>query len=294
MAALLPSLLPLLLLAKSTISAAVAPTVPIAPGLHMPLINDGVSDRSIWIGAGGRGLDTALSYGDSDQEDVLKSIKASGLPRSAFFVTTKVPCCPARAFPFPYAERCAGPRNATADAEHNAKLLGSVPDLVLMHWPCDDFEGTLATWREMETLVERGLARSIGVSNFNSSLLAALLAEAKVKPAVNQCGFSIAGHNESRWGRDDATLHASHAAGVAYSAYSPLGGWTRTDVLHHPTVVKVALAHKKTTAQVALRWVVQQQVVAVTSAKNAEYAKEDLNIFDFVLTASEMAELSAI
>eukprot|EP01046_Picozoa_sp_COSAG06_P106463 COSAG06_NODE_52743_length_304_cov_0.634146_1_plen_73_part_10 len=51
------------------------------------------------------------------------------------------------------------------------------------------------------------------------------------------------------------------------------------------------LAHKKTTAQVALRWVVQQQVVAVTSAKNAEYAKEDLNIFDFALTASEMAEL---
>lgn len=184
----------------------------------MPLINDGVSDRKIWIGAGGRGLDTALSYGDSDQQNVQASITASGLPRSEFFVTTKVPCCPARSFPFPYAEQCAGPRNTTADAEHNLAKLGSIPDLVLMHWPCDDFQATLAMWREMETLVAKGLARSIGVSNFNASLLSALLAQAVVKPVVNQCGFSIAGHNESRWGRDDATRRATHAAGVTYSA----------------------------------------------------------------------------
>lgn len=79
-----------------------------------------------------------------------------------------------------------------------------------------------------------------------------------------------------------------------FCRYSPLGGWTRTDVLHHPTVVKVALAHKKTTAQVALRWVVQQQVVAVTAARNKDYAKVDLDIFDWELSAPEMAELSAI
>ena len=194
------------------------PTVPIAPGINMPLINDGVSDRTLWIGAGGRGLDTALSYGDSDQQNVQTSIAASGLPRSQFFVTTKVPCCPARSFPFPFAEECAGGRNTTADAAHNLAKLGSVPDLVLMHWPCDDFEGTLAMWRAMETLVAQGLTRSIGVSNFNASLLSALLAHAVVKPVVNQCGFSIAGHDDSRWGRDDATRRASFAAGVTYSA----------------------------------------------------------------------------
>lgn len=73
-------------------------------------------------------------------------------------------------------------------------------------------------WKEMETLVAKGLARSIGVSNFNASLLSALLPHATVKPVVNQCGFSIAGHNDSRWGRDDATRRASRAAGVVYSA----------------------------------------------------------------------------
>ena len=270
------------------------PTVPIAPGLRLPLINDGVSNRSLWVAAGGRGLDTALSYGDGDQRNVGEAIRASGLPREQFFVTSKVPCCPAAQFPFPFAEHCSA-RNTTADAEHNVAMLGGlVPDLVLMHWPCDRFEDTLATWRAMEGLVAQGSARTIGVSNFNSSLLALLLQHSKTKPAVNQCGFSIGGHNASRWGRDDATVAACRKAGVQYSAYSPLGGWTGTDVLHHPTVLRVAAAHKRSAAQVALRWVVQQGIPAVTSAKVESYAREDLDIFSFSLSPAEMAELSAV
>ena len=81
---------------------------------------------------------------------------------------------------------------------------------------------------------------------------------------------------------------------LAARRYSPLGGWTRTDVLHHPTVISIATAHQKTTAQVALRWVVQQRVVAVTAARSPEYAKEDLDIFSWTLSDREMAELSGI
>ena len=76
--------------ARGSHAAAAVPTVEIAPGVHLPMINDGVSNRSVWISKGGTGLDTALSYGDSDQQGVGRSIRASGRPRSDFFVTTKV------------------------------------------------------------------------------------------------------------------------------------------------------------------------------------------------------------
>ena len=150
-------------------------------------------------------------------------------------------------------------------------------------------------YRALEDVVLAGRARAIGVSNFNASAIDMLYsAGLRVPPAVDQCGFSIGGHNASRWGRDDATVAACHKAGVQYSAYSPLGGWTGTDVLHHPTVLRVAAVHKRSAAQVALRWVVQQSIPAVTSAKVESYATEDLDIFSFALSSAEMAELSAV
>ena len=128
--------------------AAAVPTVEIAPNVFMPLILDGVSNRSLWIDAGGRGLDTALTYGTRDQQNVGDAIKASGLPRSAFFVVSKVPCCLARKFPFGPAMECtAGPtgtRNTTADAEATLAAIGiEYVDLLLLHWPCDDFSKTV-------------------------------------------------------------------------------------------------------------------------------------------------------
>lgn len=278
----------------SAVAAALVPTVPIGPGVDLPLISDGVSNRTLWIESGGRGLDTALSYGDADMVNVGEAVRASGLPRDAFFVTSKIPCCPARRFPFPYAHECSG-HNATADVEHSLRVLGMERvDLMLMHWPCDEWEDTLKLWRAMEPLVATGKTRAIGVSNFNASALNRLLDAASVKPAVNQNGFSIAGHDQTLWGRDDATVVASRAAGVAYMAYSPLGGWTQVDVLHDPTVLAVAAAHNVSAAQVALRWVVQQGIAAVSSARKPEYVQEDLDIFAFNLTADEMSRLAAV
>lgn len=273
-----------------------APTIEIATNVFMPLINDGYSNRSLWINHNGRGLDTALSYGDADQRNVGEAIRASGLPRSAFFVTSKIPCCPAKNFPFPYAQSC-NARNTTADVEETLRVLGlDSVDLMLMHWPCDDFANTVATWKSMEPLVARGSARSIGVSNFNTSALSALIKQTNVKPAVNQCGYSIGGHFESLWGRDDGTIAACSDLGVSYSAYSPLGNWAKSgvDIFTDPTVLSVAATHHVTAAEVALRWVVQQNISAVTAATKAEFAGEDLSIFSFELSAVEMARLSAV
>lgn len=283
-------------------AVALVPTIPIAPGVNMPLINDGVSNRSNWIASGGRGLDTALTYGIADQQNVGSAVRASGLPRSDFFITTKVPCCPAKRFPFPPAQSndCGTiyGSNTTADAEHALEALGvGTVDLIVMHWPCDKWEDTVATWRAMEPLVAMNKTRAIGVSNFNASALRRLLAEdLKVKPAVNQCGYSIGGHFDSLWGRDDATVQACRGAGVTYSAYSPLGSWAKSGVhvLTQPDVVAVAEIHNVSAAQVALRWVVQQNITAVTAASNLEYAQQDLDIFGFVLSDEEMKRLAAV
>merc|ERR1711871_258209 len=94
--------------------------------------------------------------------------------------------------------------NTSKHIEHDMKTLGlDYVDLMLLHWPCDTFEETLATYRQMEDMVAEGTARAIGVSNFNASMIDQIVGKAKIKPAINQCGFSIAGHSNDTWGRDD-------------------------------------------------------------------------------------------
>lgn len=289
------TLLPMLTVAPS------APTVEIAPGVAMPRVNLGISNHSLWLQAGGRGLDTALVYGDKAQAEVGAAVRASGLARSSLFVTTKVPCCPSAAWlkaaGLPLA--CVGlGKNTSEQISHDMATLGlDYVDLLLLHWPCDTLDETMAAYRAMEAAFAAGKARAIGVSNFNASLVEAVVAQAKVKPALNQCAFSIAGHSDGAWGSDDATAEACRRLGVTFEAYSPLGGWAKGGtgrILHDPTVAAIGAAHNKSSAQVALRWVVQQQVVAVTASNEAAYDEADLEIFDFELSAVEMAALSAL
>ena len=160
---------------------------------------------------------------------------------------------------------------------------------------------TVATYQAMEPLVACGRARAIGVSNFNATFLEAFLAEpgVTIKPAIDQCGFSIHGHGGNDGtvtplGRDIPTMEACQRNNVTYSAYSPLGGLSHIDIFHNPVVLAVAAARNKSAAQVALRWVVQQDVVAVTASMLSNYDTADLAIFGWSLTASEMAELSRV
>lgn len=308
--------------------------VQIAPGVYMPWLNFGVSNRTMWLELGGRGVDTALVYGDPDQRETGQALRESKLARSEVFITTKVPCCPMKAF---NAQLACAATNTTADVEHDLAMLGvGYVDLMLLRtsrclerppaspcqrrgappaarlaspvadrpraalctdWPCDDFEHSVAAYKALEPLVFSGKARAIGVSNFNASALDALLGRVTVRPAVNQCGFSIAGHNHSLWGRDTATRQRCKERGVQYAAWAPLGHLTEggtAKVLNNPVVKSVAAAHNKSTAQVALRWVVQQGVVAVTGSNKAAHDTEDLEVLDFALSDDDMARLSAV
>merc|ERR1719161_2613388 len=109
-------------------------------------------------------------------------------------------------------------------------------------------------------------ARAIGVSNFNANYLKKFLsAGIKVKPAVNQCGYSIGAHNSSQLGSDDETRKYCQSQGIAYQAYSPLGGLSHVNVLGDKDVQAIASKHNVSAAQVALRWVAQQGALLVTA-----------------------------
>ena len=284
------------------------PRVEIAPGVMMPLLFFGVQDNhTMAVELGARGLDTANVYGDPQQREVGQAVRAAaaaGIPRKDLFVTTKIECCPGKAFMGRGGGLlCLARGNPTKNILHDFSVLGvDYVDLMLLHWPCDDMEDTVRTYQAMEALLSMGgvdgkRARAIGVSNFNSSALAAFLPRVRTKPAVNQCGYSIAGHSESHWGRDDATVRTCERHGITYSAYSPLGGWAKGGtghVLNDPTVNAVAAAHSTSAAAIALRWVTSQGIVAVTSSNKPSHVAGDLSSFDVDLSTEEMHKLAQV
>lgn len=217
---------------------------------------------------------------DHNQDQIGAAIRGSGLDRSEIFVTTKIFC----------AGNASG---AVAAIESDLQQLGLPQvDLVLIHRPtpypghpeqCQDAEQRAATWEGLEEALKAGKTRAIGVSNFNATELAALLETAKVTPAVNQCQLSVGSH-------DDDTINFCRAHGITYEAYSPLRGHE----MALPAVKKIAASHGKSGAQVILRWIVQQGHVLATSADNAQYDKEDMDLFSWSLTSAEMAILSAV
>merc|ERR1712032_1765480 len=198
-------------------------------------------------------------------KQVAAAIKAHPeLPREAVWVTTKVPCCPRHGN-----TQCITPEyngSILQDAtENNALLKVDYTDITLLHSPCDTLEETIGRYLELQVVLKKGLTKAIGVSNFNKSMLEAFAADPRitVTPAVNQCNHAIGNHNESHApadGGDDATVAYCQSHGIQYSAYSPLEGLDGQDVFKLPEVVAIAKAHKASGAQIALKWLTQQNI----------------------------------
>ena len=260
-------------------------------------------------------IPSSPAAGDDQQRKVGGAIRIfrDEVPRGQIFVTTKVTCCPSdRCSHFcdkpPNSVGLRATANATEQIHHSLALLGvEYVDLLLLHFPCSRFEDTARAYAQLEAIHASGRARAIGVSNLNASALKALLAVAKVKPAVNQVGLSIAGHPAShdgkaagceegsrRYGSDLDTVSFGRRHGVTTMAYSPLGRISHVDVLGQRRVQKAAERHKKTSAQVALRWLTQQGIAAVTATSNSQHAAEALDSSSFDLTWWEMRALSGL
>lgn len=157
-------------------------------------------------------------------------------------------------------------------------------DMYLIHWPCAARGLYPETYRALETLYREGKVRAIGVSNFQPAHLDRLLQTAEVVPAVNQVELHP-------W-LQQAELRTMHdGLGIRTEAWSPLG---RGQVLADPVVHACASEHRKTPAQVILRWHIQLGNIAIPKASSEERIRENMDIFDFELSDRDMTALAGL
>ncbi|HIX35382.1 MAG TPA: aldo/keto reductase [Candidatus Limosilactobacillus merdigallinarum] len=232
------------------------------------------------INVGYRLIDTAAVYGN--EEGVGKGIKDSGIDRHRLFVTSKLW----------NTERGYGSTKKALDATLQ-RLQMDYLDLYLIHWPANrkQFgdqadEINAETWRAMEDAYHEGKIRALGLSNFMPHHYQALMKTAKIAPAVDQIEV------HPGWTHADE-IKFLQAHNVLVEAWGPLGG-QGASVLTNPTMVELAKKYGKSTAQLSLRWVVQQGVLPLPKSVHAERMKQNTEIFDFEISDEDMKKISAL
>lgn len=251
-----------------------------ANGVMVPALGFGtwrLNDReaeemvSIALEIGYRHLDTAEGY--DNEEGVGRALRASGVPREEIFLTTKI-------WPDHFAQE-EFPVAVNASLE---RLGVEYVDLLLLHWPNPriPLENTIGALNAMQ---QAGRARQIGVSNFTPGLLDNARSLTAVPLLTNQVEYHP-------FLEQSTLLDAVRDAGMALTAYSPLA---KGRAATNETLAEIGQAHGKTAAQVALRWLVQQeQVAAIPKASSREHAAENFAIWDFELSEEEMARIFAL
>ncbi|MFI0731034.1 aldo/keto reductase [Streptomyces sp. NPDC021225] len=232
---------------------------------------------------GYRHIDTAAAY--RNEREVGQAIRDSGVPRDEIFIETKIWISD-----YGYEETLHGFDKSAA------KLGVDQIDLLILHQALpSDFDRTLAAYRALEKLLADGKVRAIGVSNFMVDHLTALLAAASVVPAVNQ--LEVHPYFQQR-----AVLDFDDQHSILNQAWSPIGGITfypgygenRRSVLQDPAVTAIADAHGKSPAQVLLRWGLQRGRSVIPKSTKRERIAENIDVFDFELTADELATIDAL
>ncbi len=223
------------------------------------------------IRSGYRAIDTARKYGT--EERVGEGIRASGIARGELFVTTKVTEDNAREADF------------LRSVETSLKTLKlDYVDLLLVHWPQPKvpFSETLGALAKAK---RSGLTRHIGVSNFTIAMLDEAVRVCPEPLVTNQIEYHA-------YLPQDSMIAALKKHGMILTAYCPVA---RGELLNDPVIVGIAKTHGKTGAQIALRWLIQQPMVAaVPRALTEVHIEQNLDIFDFSLTEAEMRDISAL
>ena len=221
------------------------------------------------IEAGYRHIDTAKAYGNEAQ--VGQAIRASGLPREDFFVTTKL-----------WNDEHGDAVGALKRSLGRLEL--DYVDLYLIHWPAPAQDRYVEAWQGLIEGRRAGLARAIGVSNFQPAHLRRIIDETGVVPAVNQI--------ELHPYLTQAGLRREHASrGIVTEAWSPLA---QGAVLRDPVITEIAEAHGRTPGQVVLRWHIQLGNVVFPKSMTPSRIEENIDIFDFELTPEEMDRIEAL
>lgn len=164
------------------------------------------------------------------------------------------------------------------------KLKTDYLDMVLLHWP---FGNYYAAWRELEKLYGEGKVRAIGISNFPPDRMIDLIEFNTVKPVINQIETHLYCQriNEHKWEKK---------YGISHMAYAPLGQGHANEMFKEPTVTALAKKYKKTPAQILLRYNIQNGVVVIPKSVHEERIKENIDVFDFILSVDEMESLKKL
>jgi 2,5-diketo-D-gluconate reductase A len=262
-------------------STPAAPTLPLANGARIPqlglgtwpLDDDGAEAavRSA-VQAGYRLVDTAENY--RNEVGVGRGIKSSGVAREEIFITTK------------FNKRWHSVQGARQAFEASAQRLGvDYIDLLLIHWPNPQQNRYVEAFAGLVELLRGGEVRAIGVSNFKPEHLERVLAETGATPDINQIQL------DPRRTRAASRAYAAKH-GIVTESWSPIG--KGGDLLEEPVITRVAQRYGKTPAQVVLRWHIELGLVTVPKSGQPQRIRENIDIFDFTLTAEEVSEISAL
>lgn len=224
------------------------------------------------IDAGYRLLDTAYNY--ENEGAVGAGILRSGTPREQLRVTSKLP---GRYQPHKQAVQ------AVEESLYRAGL--DYFDLYLIHWPNPKQGLYVEAWRALIELRERGLLRSIGVSNFLPEHIHQLTEQTGVTPSVNQIEIHP-------WFPQDEAIAWNLERGIAVEAWSPVG--RNSDLQENPVVAEIAAELGRSPVQVILRWHLQRGTIPLPKSASAERQRENLRVFDFALSQGHLDRIAAL
>ncbi|KAK2541621.1 hypothetical protein Q9966_004165 [Columba livia] len=262
------------------------PALPLASGRSIPVLGLGTSHQGGYSHdavvhalqkCGIRHIDTAKRYGC---ESLLqKAIKESDVKREDLWITTKL-------WHSDY-----GYENTKKACLESCKRLGvEYLDLYLIHWPDAHVPGKsnrevrAETWGAMEELYEKGLCRSIGVSNFLISHLEQLKEDCVITPHVNQVEYHP-------FQRPQELVNYCRSRDIVFEGYCPLA---KGEALTHPSIIQLAKKYGRTPAQICIRWSIQNGIVTIPKSTKAERIQENCKVFDFNLKEEDMEFLNTM
>lgn len=266
----------------STTGTTPAPTIPLANGAHIPRLGLGtwpLDDREAEtavaqaIGIGYRLIDTAFNYGN--EVGVGRGMASSGVPREELFVTTKLN------------KEDHGVDEVQRAFERSAtKLDVDYIDLLLIHWPNPAQDRYVDAYRGLVRLLEDGRVNAIGVSNFKPGHVDRVIEATGVTPDVDQIELDP---TKTR----PAEREYLRGKGIVCESWSPLGG-RHAGLRENATVAEIAERRGRTPGQIVLRWHLELGCLPIPKSADAERQRQNLEVFDFSLTADEIAEISAL
>lgn len=248
-------------------------------GVKMPILGYGVyqtlpkeTEKCVLdaIRIGYRSIDTAQAYGN--EQGVGNAITKCGIPREELFITTKVWISNA------------GYEKAKASIEESLKKLQTdYVDLLLIHQPFNDYYGT---YRAMEEAYKEGKVRAIGVSNFYPDRFVDISRFCEVKPAVNQVETHV-------FQQQKKAKEVMKKYGTQIMSWGPFAEG-KNDYFSNPVLKAVGEAHGKTSAQAALRFLIQSGVVVIPKSVHRERMEQNFDVFAFTLSDEEMAKIEGL